>query len=82
MSSEVMNLNILERIRLDNSIEQKNEMAKRLSISKSLYSMIINGQLPISKRVAIEVHNQFGVSLESLLCPQVQQVATTGTDGN
>ncbi len=75
-----MNLHILEKVRFDNRIEKKNEMAKRLHISKSLYSMIIHEQLPVSRRVAIEVHSQFGVPLEALLCPQVQNVATGTND--
>ena len=70
-----MNLHILEKVRFDNRIEKKNEMAKRLHISKSLYSMIIHEQLPVSRRVAIEVHSQF-----ALLCPQVQNVATGTND--
>ena len=81
----------LEQIRQQLQIS-KTEMARKLGISKSNYSMIIHSQHGISKRVALKTHEEFGVSLEELLRPQVQRDATneadeavnqqlTGTDG-
>ncbi|HAY20710.1 MAG TPA: hypothetical protein DCY27_00775 [Desulfobacterales bacterium] len=68
----------LEKIREKLQIN-KTEMARRLRISKSNYSMIIHGQHGISKRVALKAHEQFGVPLEKLLRPQVQPDATNTT---
>lgn len=55
----------------------KTEMAHKLGISKSNYSMIIHGYHGISKRVALKAHDVFGIPLEDLLRPQVQNNATS-----
>lgn len=68
----------LEQIRQQHQMS-KTEMANRLGISKSNYSMIIHGQHGISKRVALKVYKEFGVPLEELLCPRVQPDATNGS---
>jgi len=65
----------LEQIR-ENLQISKSEMARRLGISKSNYSMIIHGQHGVSKRVALKAYEVFGVSLKELLYSQVQQEAT------
>ncbi|MBC7340863.1 MAG: helix-turn-helix transcriptional regulator [Clostridia bacterium] len=72
----------LEQIRNQLQIS-KTEMAKRLGISKSNYSMIIHGQHGLSKRVALKVYQEFNIPLEDLLCAKVQRGETqpTGTDG-
>jgi DNA-binding XRE family transcriptional regulator len=54
----------------------KTEMARRLGISKSNYSMIIHDQHGISKRVAFKAHEEFCVPIEDLLRPEVQINAT------
>lgn len=81
----------LEQIRNKLNIS-KTEMARRLEISKSNYSMIIHGQHGVSKRVALKAHEVLGVPIEELLLHEVQRYATndnkqsapkeaTGTDG-
>ncbi|HHV61113.1 MAG TPA: helix-turn-helix transcriptional regulator [Firmicutes bacterium] len=65
----------LEQIRERLQIN-KSEMARRLGISKSNYSMIIHGQHGISKRVALTIHQKFGVPLEEILCPPVHRTGT------
>ena len=78
----------LEQVRKKLSIS-KTEMAKRLGISKSNYSMIIHKYHGVSKRVALKAHEEFGIPIEELLCHEVQSSATndkqtakegTGTD--
>ncbi|MDD2297636.1 MAG: helix-turn-helix transcriptional regulator [Sphaerochaetaceae bacterium] len=70
-----------EKIRQQLNIT-KTEMAKRLGVSKSNYSMIIHGQHGISKRVALKAHKEFGISLEELFFAQVHPDETdTGTEG-
>jgi len=61
----------LEQLRQELQIS-KTEMARRLGISKSNYSMIIHGQHGISKKVAFKVHKEFGVPIEDLLSHEVQ----------
>lgn len=65
----------LEQIRQQAKIS-KAEMARRLGISKSNYSMIIHGQHGISKKVALKAYQEFGISLEELLQLEVQQSKT------
>jgi transcriptional regulator with XRE-family HTH domain len=65
----------LEQIRKKLGIS-KTEMARKLDISKSNYSMIIHGQHGVSKRVAIKAYEEFGIPIEELLCPEVQGNAT------
>jgi plasmid maintenance system antidote protein VapI len=60
----------LEQIRQQLQIN-KTEMADRLGISKSNYSMIIHGQHGVSKRVALKAHKEFGISIEELFYSQV-----------
>jgi plasmid maintenance system antidote protein VapI len=71
----------LEQLRLKLQIS-KTEMAQRLGISKSNYSMIIHGRHGISKKVALKVHEEFGVPIEDLLYPQVQTNATKQQKGH
>jgi plasmid maintenance system antidote protein VapI len=47
------------------------ELAKRLGISKSYCSMLLNNQRPISKKIALRLLEQFGVPLDVSLCPKV-----------
>lgn len=65
----------LEQLRQKLQIS-KSEMARRLGVSKSNYSMIIHGQHGISKKVALKVHEEFGVPIEDLLRHEVQTNAT------
>lgn len=70
-------MNILEQIRTEHGL-RKIQMAKRLGITKGYYSMLSNDDCPLSKNVAIKVHQEFGIPLEQLLCrPEVQQNATS-----
>ncbi|WP_084413206.1 helix-turn-helix domain-containing protein [Desulfovirgula thermocuniculi] len=66
----------LEEIRMKLQIN-KTEMARRLGITKSNYSNIINGHQGISVRVALKAYQEFGVPLEELLCPGVQRCRTS-----
>lgn len=52
------------------------EMAKRLKVSKSYFSMLLNGERPISKNIALKLNNEFGVPLEVSLCLEVHAVET------
>jgi len=73
----------LEQIRKKLQIT-KTEMAVKLGMSKSNYSMIIHGQQGISKKVALKIYEEFGVPLEELLRFKVQPEETnepTGTEG-
>jgi transcriptional regulator with XRE-family HTH domain len=65
----------LEQVRQKLNIS-KTEMAKRLGISKSNYSMIIHGYHGVSKKVAIKAHEELKIPIEDLLCPDVQRNAT------
>lgn len=57
------------------------EIAKFIGISKSYYSMLKIGDRPISKSVAIQLMQQFGIKLEDSLCPSVHS-EETGTRRN
>lgn len=52
------------------------EMAQVIGISKSYYSMLRSGERPISKNVAIQLRQQFGIMLDDSLCPAVHEVKT------
>lgn len=54
----------------------KTEMARRLNISKSNYSMIIHGHHGVSKKVALKAYEEFGISVEELLSLEVQRNST------
>ncbi|TWH48502.1 helix-turn-helix transcriptional regulator [Sporomusa sp. KB1] len=56
------------------------EMAKELGISKSYYSMLRSGDRPISKNIAIQLKNQFGVKFDDSLCPAVHVGKTEKSD--
>lgn len=47
------------------------DMAERLKISKGYCSMLLNGDRPVSKSLAIRLRDQFGVPFEVSLCPEV-----------
>lgn len=74
-------MNILKKIMAKEGLN-KTQMAERLEISKSYFSMIINGQHGISKNMAKKIHDTFGVPYEVLLSSKVQENETklTGTD--
>lgn len=65
----------------------KAQMAKRLQIAKSYYSMLENDERLISKNIAIRLHKEFGIPFEaSFLGPEVHNKTTesirlTGTEG-
>ena len=57
----------------------------KLKMSKSAYSMVKNGKLPVSKKLAIRINNEYNYPLEEILLrPEVQETETvmtkTGTD--
>lgn len=69
-------MNIFERIEKETQLTPS-EIAKRLGISKSYYSMIRNGDRQISKNVAIKIHLEFAIPLEDILMrPEVHDEAT------
>jgi len=69
-------MHLLEEIRTKEKIS-KTEMASRLGIAKSYYSMITSGKMSISKNVALKIHNVFGIPLEDILCPSVHENKTS-----
>jgi transcriptional regulator with XRE-family HTH domain len=78
-------LNILERIEKD--FEQvPTAIIEKLGISKSLYSMVKNNKVAVSKNLAIKIHDSYGYPLEKIfrLPPKVHDKETdldpTGTD--
>lgn len=44
----------------------KAEMIEALDITKSYYSMIIKGERPISKNLALKIHEKFDIPLETI----------------
>lgn len=56
------------------------KMAEALGISKSYYSMIRNGDRPISKSIAIRLKDSFGIKLDDSLCPSVHGRETNCVD--
>ena len=59
-------MHLLEKAREKHGLK-KVQMAQKLGISKSAYSMIIHGQLGISKKVALKAFEVFGIPLEEIL---------------
>ena len=58
-------MNILIKIEKETGLRPK-DMANKLGITKSYYSMIKNNVRPISKEVAIKIHEVFKVPLEEI----------------
>jgi transcriptional regulator with XRE-family HTH domain len=75
---------LLRQIEIDHGLSFQ-QMAEKLGISKSYYSMLKNGTRPISKNIALIINREFKVPLEELLLrPQVHISKTdkpTGTEG-
>jgi transcriptional regulator with XRE-family HTH domain len=42
----------------------KAEMISRLGITRNYYSMIANGERPISMKLGIKIRDEFGISLD------------------
>jgi len=59
-------INLWERIENENNLNSS-EVAYRLNISKSYYSMLKNRNRNVSKNVAIKIHQEFNISLEDCL---------------
>lgn len=72
-------MNILENTRIKNKLN-KSEMAKRLRIGKSYYSMVTNGKREVSKNIALRLESEFGVPLDVSLRPQVHDSETLSTN--
>ncbi|MEN6348941.1 MAG: helix-turn-helix transcriptional regulator [Syntrophomonas sp.] len=54
-----------------------NEISKELGITKAYYSMVKNGKSPVSKNLAINIHQKYGIPLEEILIrPTVNDAAT------
>jgi transcriptional regulator with XRE-family HTH domain len=68
-------VNILKIIREKNNLRPV-EMAQKLDVSKSYYSMLESGQRPLSKNVAFKLKSKFGVKLDVSLCPEVHGEST------
>jgi len=58
-------MNILIKIEKETGLRPK-DMANKLGITKSYYSMMKNNVRPISKEVAIKIHEVFKVPLEEI----------------
>ncbi|MDI6872506.1 MAG: helix-turn-helix transcriptional regulator [Bacillota bacterium] len=59
-------MEVLRRIRELHGLN-KTQMAHKLGITKSYYTMLEKGERPVSKRVALAAYEAFGVPLELLL---------------
>ncbi len=59
-------MNILKQLRTEHGLNMT-QMAKRLDIAKSYYSMLESGTRDISKSIAIKIHREFRVPLDILL---------------
>ncbi len=62
-------MNILKQLRIEHGLNMT-QMAKRLDIAKSYYSMLESGTRDISKSIAIKIHREFCVPLDMLLLPK------------
>ena len=58
-------MNILHKVRTKYGLN-KVEMARKLGIAKSYYTMLENEDRAISKNVGIKLHEEFGLSLEEI----------------
>jgi transcriptional regulator with XRE-family HTH domain len=58
-------VNILIQIEQQTGLKPK-DMANKLGITKSYYSMMKNNVRPISKEVAIKIHEIFKIPLENI----------------
>lgn len=75
-------MNILTKIETEFNQKPKDIM-RSLGIGKSYYSMIKNEKVPISKNLAIQIYQVYGIPLEqTLVRPEVHKSLTkpTGTD--
>lgn len=80
-----MRLNILKLIEKQQG-KRGCQIAEKLGISKASYSLMSSGKRPISKKVALSIHKNYGIPLETILLhPEVYDKSTkrkpTGTDG-
>lgn len=82
-------MNILNRIENDTGLKAK-DIADKLGITRAYYSMIRNDIRPISKDVAIKIHEVFKIPLEEVffaievngeLTDEVKGTNPTGTEG-
>lgn len=72
-------MNILKMTKEKNNLRSI-EMAIKLGISKSYYSMLENGQRPLSKNVAFKLREQFGINLDLSLGVDVHGRETFAAD--
>ncbi|MBP2638749.1 MAG: helix-turn-helix protein [Firmicutes bacterium] len=68
-------MSVLEAVRTSNNLS-KMEMAQRLKIGKSYYSMLSRGQRNITKSIALRLEDEFGVPLCISLRPEVHGMET------
>lgn len=69
-------MNILKMTKEKNNLRSA-EMAIKLGISKSYYSMLENDQRPLSKNVAFKLREQFGIKLDISLGTDVHGEETS-----
>ncbi|NPV92680.1 MAG: helix-turn-helix transcriptional regulator [Firmicutes bacterium] len=62
-------MNVIKRIREEHGYT-KTQMARCLGICKSYYTMIENGDRPISKKVGLKIHSKFAVPLDDIFLHQ------------
>lgn len=68
----------VKRLRIEKGIRAE-DIANRLGISKSYYSMLENGHRPLKLEHAQEIARALGVTLDALfLAPPVHETGTTG----
>jgi transcriptional regulator with XRE-family HTH domain len=69
-------MNLFQRIEKDTNLTGK-EIAQKLRISKSYYSMLRNGVRPISKSLAIAINQEFSIPFNDILIrPEVHEERT------
>lgn len=56
---------MLEKLRAKLGLS-KPDMIRQLGITRNYYSMIVNGERPISKKLAIKIRTEFGISLDDI----------------
>ena len=58
-------MNVLRKVRTQYGLN-KVQMARKLDISRSYYTMLENEDRAISKRLGLKLHEQFGLPLEEI----------------
>lgn len=63
-------MNLFHHIMESQDLKSK-ELAKKLDISESYLSMLLNGERNVSKNIALKLHHEFKIPLDVSLCSEV-----------